>query len=142
MAAIGLLAAAGEALLFDLDLKDLLSGGLLATVVFAAIHYFSDAGKHLPHGVPTPAPAHVEVEALKFDRSSLLGIAAVIAVAVALAGIFDVDDDGLLPGLVFGYAVANAVALARVSRWERANRYRVVYDPSAKRPRPYAASPR
>jgi hypothetical protein len=141
MAALAFAAAAGEVALFGLDAEDLLSGGLIAAVVFALLHYLTDAGRHVPHGFLQPAPGGVEIEPGGVDRSTWLGIGAIVIVVVALASVFDWEDDGLLPGILLGYAAANTVALVRIRTWERANGRRVLYDPDSKRRRPLAGPP-
>jgi hypothetical protein len=65
------------------------------------------------------------------------------ALCLPLAWLADRWDAGavFIPGQFCGYAAAELVALVQIRRWEKAHGRRVLIDPDADDPRPYAGPP-
>jgi hypothetical protein len=63
------------------------------------------------------------------------------ALATLAMGVLLGAAEILLPGQPFGVAAASLAAYVQIQRWESENGRRVVYDPEAGEPRPYAGPP-
>ena len=139
----GTLLAAVEILLFDWRASTTVVGGLLGACVWGAAMYFWSTSDLVPRGRLEDAPASIEVEPGGIDLSSRLWLIGVGAALLPFAWLADRLDVGplLVPGQPWGYAAAALVWLVRIRRWEQANGRRVVYDPGAGTPRPYAGPP-
>jgi hypothetical protein len=140
---MGLVLGAAEILVFGWDAGDMVGGALVGTCVFAAISYFLAFAKLVPRGSLIEAPRDVEVMSHRLDLSSTFWLVGVAVVCLPVAWLLDRFEVGafVVPGQLFGYAVASLAALVQISRWERANGRRVLFEPDSEDLRPYASAP-
>ena len=139
----GTVLAAAEILLFDWNPGKTVAGAALGTGVWGLATYLTSTADLVPRGELQEAPPGVEIEPGGVDLSSRFGLLALVAFCIPLAWVADRVHAGavFLPGQAYGWAAASLIGLIRISRWERAHGRRVVYDPDADRPRPYAGPP-
>jgi hypothetical protein len=140
LVAVGTLLVAAEILLFGWDLGKTAVGAALGTVLWGIGTYLTSTASLVPRSDLQEAPAGIEIEAGGVYLSSRFRLIALAALCIPLAWVADRVHVGaaFVPGQQYGWAAASIVALVRISRWERAHGRRVVYDPDADSPRPYA----
>jgi hypothetical protein len=141
--ATGIVLTAAEILLFDWQAGHVAAGAALGTCIWGATQYLRYTAKLVPRGVPQDAPRDVQVEPQGIDLSSGFWLIGLATLCVPLAWLLDRLAVGavFIPGQPFGYAAASLIGLARITRWERANRRRVLFEPDTDDVRPYASPP-
>jgi hypothetical protein len=137
---IGTLLAAAEIILFGWNPGKTVAGAALGTGLWGLGTYLTSTANLVPRGELQEAPAGIEIEPGGVDLSSRFWLIALAAVCLPLAWVADRVHVGaaFVPGQLYGWAAASLIGLIRIRRWERAHGRRVVYDPDADTPRPYA----
>ena len=125
------------------DAGDMVGGALVGTCVFGAISYFLAFAKLVPRGSLIEAPRDVEVVSHQVNLSSTFWLIGVAALCLPVAWLFDRFEVGafIVPGQLFGYAVASLAALVQISRWERTNGRRGLFEPDSRTSAPTSGRP-